>query len=59
MRSLFDVFQIAALVAFLLLFLGRTLYLWRVRGVQPFHLGRGKPLPQALLLPSARCSCHL
>ncbi len=44
-----DRIQLAGLAVFLLLFLGRSLYLWRVRGINPLQLSRGKPLADALI----------
>jgi protein-S-isoprenylcysteine O-methyltransferase Ste14 len=49
MRSFFDVFQLAALAAFLVLFLGRAVHMRLTSGVGAFHLSAGKALPQALL----------
>jgi len=49
MQRGFDLFQLAALAVFLLLFAGRTLYLRAARGVNPIAIARGKPLGQALL----------
>jgi protein-S-isoprenylcysteine O-methyltransferase Ste14 len=40
--SFFDIFQLAALTFFLVVFLGRTLVLWLKQGVNPFALGAGK-----------------
>jgi protein-S-isoprenylcysteine O-methyltransferase Ste14 len=42
MNSFFDNFQIVALIFFLLVFMGRTLYLRFSKGVQPITLGVGK-----------------
>ena len=38
----FDIFQLAALTFFLVVFLGRTLVLWVKQGINPFALGAGK-----------------
>ncbi len=48
MERFFQLFQLATLAAFLLLFLGRSLQLRLQHGVQPFALGRGKPTLQAV-----------
>ena len=40
--SFFDIFQLAALTFFLVVFLGRTLLLWLNQGINPFALGAGK-----------------
>jgi protein-S-isoprenylcysteine O-methyltransferase Ste14 len=40
--SFFDIFQLAALTFFLVVFLGRTLVLWVRQGINPFALGAGK-----------------
>jgi protein-S-isoprenylcysteine O-methyltransferase Ste14 len=42
MDNLFDLFQIVALIFFLLIFVGRTLYLRVSKGIQPITLGVGK-----------------
>ena len=49
MERFFELFQLAALAVFLLLFIGRTIYLRTVRRVSPIRIARGKPLPEALL----------
>ncbi len=49
MRGAFDTFQLAALGAFLVLFLGRTAQMYLARGVRVFQLVRGKPWSEALL----------
>ena len=49
MERIFDFIQIGSLVAFGALFVGWTIYLRAVRGVQAIHLSRGKPLGEALL----------
>ncbi len=38
----FDIFQLAGLIFFLIVFLGRTLILWLRQGINPFALGAGK-----------------
>ncbi len=38
----FDVFQIGALAAFLLLFIGRTVHMRLARGIDPIRISRGK-----------------
>ena len=49
--SFFDIFQLSALVFFLIVFLGRTLILWIKQGINPFALGAGKKgLPRLLEL---------
>lgn len=49
--SFFDIFQLAALAIFLIVFLGRTLILWLKQGINPFALGAGKKgLPRLLEL---------
>jgi protein-S-isoprenylcysteine O-methyltransferase Ste14 len=45
----FEGFQLAALAVFLLIFIGRSIYLRAVRGASPICIARGKPLPEALL----------
>ena len=40
--SFFDIFQLAALAFFLIVFLGRTVLLWLKQGINPFALGAGK-----------------
>jgi protein-S-isoprenylcysteine O-methyltransferase Ste14 len=40
--SFFDIFQLAALTFFLVVFLGRTVLLWLKQGINPFALGAGK-----------------
>jgi protein-S-isoprenylcysteine O-methyltransferase Ste14 len=42
MNAFFDYFQLAALTVFLLVFLGRSLYLLFGRNINPFALGVGK-----------------
>ena len=37
--SFFNIFQLAALAFFLVIFLGRTLLLWLKQGINPFALG--------------------
>jgi len=49
MTNFFDLFQLAALAAFLALFIGRAVHLRLTSGVGAFHLFTGKPWPQALL----------
>ena len=49
MSQFFQVFQVAALVVFLILFIGRAVQLRVARGVSAFHIAAGKELPQALL----------
>ena len=49
MMRFFEYFQLAALAVFLLIFIGRSLYLRTVRRVSPIRIARGKPLPEALL----------
>jgi protein-S-isoprenylcysteine O-methyltransferase Ste14 len=49
MERLCEIAQLAALALFLLLFLGRTIHLRAVRGVNPIRIARGKPLPEALI----------
>jgi protein-S-isoprenylcysteine O-methyltransferase Ste14 len=49
MTRFFELFQLAALAVFLLIFIGRTIYLRTVRRVSPIRIARGKPLPEALL----------
>jgi protein-S-isoprenylcysteine O-methyltransferase Ste14 len=47
----FDIFQIAELAFFLIVLLGRSLLLWRKRGINPFSIGAGKRgLPRLLEL---------
>jgi protein-S-isoprenylcysteine O-methyltransferase Ste14 len=49
--SFFDIFQLAAMVFFLIVFLGRTLILWSKQGLNPFVLGAGKKgLPRLIEL---------
>ena len=43
----FEIFQLAALAVFVLLFAGRTLQLLTSQGVKPIQIVRGKPLPEA------------
>ena len=38
----FDIFQLAGLAFFLVVFLGRTVLLWLKQGINPFALGAGK-----------------
>jgi protein-S-isoprenylcysteine O-methyltransferase Ste14 len=45
----FDVFQLAAMAAYLTLLIGRTVHLRLTRGIKPFALGTGKPGVPALL----------
>ena len=40
--SFFDIFQLAALTFFLVVFLGRTVLLWLKQGINPFALGTEK-----------------
>jgi protein-S-isoprenylcysteine O-methyltransferase Ste14 len=49
MARFFELYQLAALAVFLLLFIGRTIYLRTARRVSPIRVARGKPLPEALL----------
>lgn len=49
MTRFYEHFQLAALAVFLLLFIGRSIYLRTVRRVNPLRIARGKPLPEALL----------
>jgi len=49
MDRFFDYAQLAGLGVFLGLFLGRSIYLVRVRGINPIRLSRGKPLVEALI----------
>jgi protein-S-isoprenylcysteine O-methyltransferase Ste14 len=49
MTRFFEGFQLASVAVFLLVFAGRSLHLRAVRGVAPIRIGRGKPLPEALL----------
>ena len=42
MNPLFDIFQLTNLTFFLVVFIGRTLYLWSSRRINPFVLGTGK-----------------
>jgi protein-S-isoprenylcysteine O-methyltransferase Ste14 len=49
MERFFEIFQLAALALFLLLFAGRTIHLRMVRGVNAIRIARGKPLPEALI----------
>jgi len=48
-ERIFDYAQLAGLAAFLTLFLGRSVYLLRVRGINPIRLSRGKPPVEALI----------
>lgn len=51
MNKFLDIFQLANLAFFLAVFIGRTVYLWFRRGVNPFALGAGKKgLPRFLEL---------
>ncbi|MFC1974892.1 methyltransferase family protein [Chloroflexota bacterium] len=49
MNDFFDYFQIVVLIFFLLIFMGRTLYLRFARGVKPITLGVGKQGLQRLV----------
>ncbi len=49
MERIFDCVQLVGLAAFLLLFLGRSVYLGAVRGINPIQLSRGKPPAEALI----------
>ncbi len=49
MERIFDHIQLVGLAAFLLLFLGRSVFLRVVRGINPIRLSRGKPLGEALI----------
>jgi protein-S-isoprenylcysteine O-methyltransferase Ste14 len=49
MTRFFENFQLVALALFLLIFIGRTVYLRTARRVSPIRIARGKPLPEALL----------
>ena len=49
MMRFFEHFQLVALVVFVLVFSGRSIYLRAVRRVSPIRIARGKPLPEALL----------
>ena len=49
MESALRLFQLAALAGFLVLFLGRSVQLRLVHGVQPLSIGWGKPIAHALL----------
>jgi len=49
MPRFFDLFQLASLAVFALIFSGRSLQLHARRGVSPIRIARGKPLPDALL----------
>lgn len=40
--NFFDIFQLVMLVFFLLVFLGRALFLWVRQGINPFTVGAGK-----------------
>jgi len=40
--SFFDIFQLAAPTFFMVVFLGRTVFLWLKQGINPFALGAGK-----------------
>ena len=42
MKSFFDIFQLAAMAFFLVVFLGRTLYMRLKKNISPFKLGIGK-----------------
>src|SRR5512142_1303895 len=42
LRDFYDLFQIAALAIFVILFLGRTFWLQTVQGVNPFAIGVGQ-----------------
>jgi protein-S-isoprenylcysteine O-methyltransferase Ste14 len=49
MKTFFAIFQLANLAFFLAIFIGRSLYLWFRRGINPFALGAGKKsLPRFL-----------
>ncbi|MCP4005060.1 MAG: isoprenylcysteine carboxylmethyltransferase family protein [bacterium] len=49
MENTFDRIQLIGLAAFVTLFVGRSIYMWRVRGINPIRLSRGKPLAEALI----------
>ena len=49
MKTFFAIFQLANLVFFLVVFIGRSLYLWFRQGISPFVLGAGKKGPPRLL----------
>jgi hypothetical protein len=49
MQKYFDDFQLAGLVFFVAVFVGRTLYLRLAQGVQPITLGMGKTGGRAAL----------
>ncbi|MGB8214113.1 MAG: isoprenylcysteine carboxylmethyltransferase family protein [Anaerolineales bacterium] len=55
MHKFLAVFQLAALAFFLVVFIGRSLYLWLAQGINPLALGSGKKglprLLELLLLP--------
>jgi protein-S-isoprenylcysteine O-methyltransferase Ste14 len=42
MNKFFDIFQLTSLAFFIVLFTGRTLYLWFTQRINPFALGAGK-----------------
>lgn len=49
MQTVFDQVQLVGLAVFLLLFLGRSLFLWLARDINPIRLSRGKPLGEAVI----------
>jgi protein-S-isoprenylcysteine O-methyltransferase Ste14 len=49
MERILDHVQLVGLAAFLLLFVGRSVYLWLARGINPIQLSRGKPFGEALI----------
>lgn len=49
MSAAFDAYQLLAMGAFLVLFLGRAAQMYLTRGVRVFQLVRGKPWSEALL----------